>query len=107
MPAGEEQGKRFKPSEVITFSEEDAIPPQVPHSDPMVVTAEIEGFVVKRVFVDDGSSVEIMFASCFDQLGIGRQNLRPSLSPLSGFTGKPETPVGIIPLNVTMINDDD
>ena len=62
VPAGEVQGKRFRPSETITFSEADAVPPQVPHSDPMVISAEVEGFLVKRVFIDDGSSVEIMFA---------------------------------------------
>lgn len=100
-------GKRFKADETITFSDEDPVPSQLPHSDPMVVSAEIQGFQVKRVFVDSGSSVEIMFTSCFDQLGIRRQNLRPSASPLSGFTGKVVVPLGMIALKVTMVDDRD
>jgi len=73
----------------------------------MVISAEIQGFQVKRVFIDGGSSVEIMFASCFDQLGIGRHNLKPSSSPLSGFTGKVVVPLGTIALQVTVVDDVD
>ena len=35
-----------------------------PHDDALVVTAQINGFIVKRVLVDQGSRAEVMYLIC-------------------------------------------
>ncbi|GJX56092.1 reverse transcriptase domain-containing protein [Tanacetum coccineum] len=36
--------------------------------EPLIVEAKVEGYLVRRVYVDEGSSVEVMFEHCFDNL---------------------------------------
>ncbi|GKC40649.1 reverse transcriptase domain-containing protein [Tanacetum coccineum] len=36
--------------------------------EPLIVKAEVEGYLVRRVYVDEGSSVEVMFEHCFENL---------------------------------------
>ena len=46
---------------VIGFSDEDKIGTIQPHNDALVITLRIGGYDVKRVMVDQGSAVEIMY----------------------------------------------
>nr|GEX54902.1 endoglucanase 2-like [Tanacetum cinerariifolium] len=39
-----------------------------PAKEPLIVEAEVEGYLVRRVYVDEGSSVEVMFEHCFENL---------------------------------------
>ena len=43
-----------------------------PHNDALVVTLRIEGYDVKRVLIDQGSAVEIMYPNLYKRL-----NLKP------------------------------
>jgi hypothetical protein len=106
VPPEEPRNKRLRPDETITFSDADAVPNQTPHSDPMIIAATIGNTLIKRVFVDDGSGVEVMFVDCFDKLDIGRENLQKCTSPLSGFTGRTVIPLGQITLPVTVSEGD-
>ena len=36
-----------------------------PHDDTLVVTAQINGFIVKKVLVDQGNGVEVMYPNLF------------------------------------------
>nr|GFD37824.1 reverse transcriptase domain-containing protein [Tanacetum cinerariifolium] len=36
--------------------------------EPLIVEVEVEGYLVRRVYVDEGSSVEVMFEHCFENL---------------------------------------
>ncbi|GKG41729.1 hypothetical protein Tco_0473480, partial [Tanacetum coccineum] len=36
--------------------------------EPLIIKAKIEGYLVRRVYVDEGSSVEVMFKHCFENL---------------------------------------
>ncbi|GJZ20578.1 hypothetical protein Tco_0557168 [Tanacetum coccineum] len=36
--------------------------------EPIIVEAELEGYLVRRVYVDAGASVEVMFEHCFENL---------------------------------------
>ncbi|CAL8084635.1 unnamed protein product [Prunus armeniaca] len=56
--------------EPITFSEEEEEGILYPHDDPMTIRAEIADFDVRRVLIDTGSSVNVIFANAFRELGI-------------------------------------
>ncbi|GJU38970.1 hypothetical protein Tco_1191927 [Tanacetum coccineum] len=36
--------------------------------EPLIIEAKVEGYLVRRVYMDEGSSVEVMFEHCFENL---------------------------------------
>ncbi|XP_058211645.1 uncharacterized protein LOC131323822 [Rhododendron vialii] len=69
----------------IIFSEEDIKGIQVPHDDPLVITIVMADYLTRRVLIDSGSSVDILYLHAYDQLKVGQERLRPLTSPLVGF----------------------
>ena len=56
---------------------------------PIIIQAEIAGYLVQRIYVDNGAGSEIMYEHCFRCLDSWTQNrLRPSNTPLVGFSGE-------------------
>ena len=49
----------------MDFSEEDARGVKQPHDDPLVIMLMIEGFNTRRVLVNNGSSIDIIYLSTF------------------------------------------
>ena len=86
----------------ITFSDSDLEGCQHPHDDPLVVRAIVANTTVHRVLVDNGSSADIIFASAFDKMGIGREKLEPVNTHLRGFFGEKVLPLGSIQLVLTL-----
>jgi hypothetical protein len=68
--------------------------------DAMVITAHIDKWNVTRVLVDNGSQAEILFLSTFEQIGLGKKQMKEALKPLYGFGGNKIEPVGSISLHV-------
>ena len=83
----------------ITFSDSDLEGCQHPHDDPLVIRANK---TVHRVLVDNGSSTDIIFASAFDKIGIGREKLEPVSTHLRGLSGEKVLPLGSIQLVLTL-----
>ncbi|GJV50350.1 hypothetical protein Tco_1440562 [Tanacetum coccineum] len=102
------QGYRKRPYERVEHWMDNAITfPSVPRYQlmncPVVVEAMIEGFRVRRIHVDGGSSSEVMYEHCFRSLSYRtRSRLRESRIPLVGFSGEVSYPMGVIDLEVTM-----
>ena len=46
---------------MLSFSDKDKLRTIQPHDDALVVTLRISGYDVKRVMIDQGSAVEIMY----------------------------------------------
>ena len=86
----------------ITFSDSDLEGCQHPHDDPLVIRAIVANTTVHRVLVDNGSSADIIFASDFDKMGIGREKLEPINTHLRGFSGEKVLPLGLIQLVITL-----
>ena len=59
----------------ITFGPEDAAGVVFPHHDALLISAFISGMEVRRVFIDGGSSADILFASALEEMGIPRSCL--------------------------------
>ena len=86
----------------ITFSDSDLEGCQHPHDDPLVVRVIVANTTVHRVLVDNGSSADIIFASAFDKMGIGREKLEPFNAHLRGFSGEKVLPLVSIQLVLTL-----
>ena len=85
---------------VMGFSDEDKIGTIQPHDDALVITLRIRGYDVKRVMVDQGNAVEIMYPDLYKGLNLKAEDLTPYSSPLVSFEGKIIIPKGQIRLLV-------
>ena len=83
---------------VMGFSDEDKIGIIQPHDDALVITLRIGGYDVKRVMVDQGSAVEIMYLDLYKGLNLKAEDLMPYSSPLVSFEGKIIIPEGQVRL---------
>ena len=86
----------------ITFSDSDLEGCQHPHDDPLVIRANVANKTVHRVLVNNGSSADIIFASAFDKMDIGREKLEPVSTHLRGFSGEKVLFLGSIQLVLTL-----
>ncbi|KAK3026287.1 hypothetical protein RJ639_041236 [Escallonia herrerae] len=92
--------KRPRAPTTISFNDTDLEEVITPHDDALVISLQIDAYVIKRILVDTGSSADILFEEAFFQMQISRDRIRSVSSPLYGFTGA-STPVeGINPLTV-------
>ncbi|XP_050248709.1 uncharacterized protein LOC126695959 [Quercus robur] len=98
----ERESKRAKASAtpLIGFTEEDKQGTLQPHDDALVVTIRIGGYDVKRVLVDQGSAVEVMYPDLYKGLNLKPDDLSPYDSPLVSFEGIIVIPKDMIRLPV-------
>ncbi|XP_030958860.1 uncharacterized protein LOC115980786 [Quercus lobata] len=84
------ESKRAKVSAtpLIGFTEEDKQGTLQPHDDALVVMLRIGGYDVKRVLVDQGSAMEVMYPDLYKGLNLKPEDLSPYDSPLVSFEGK-------------------
>ena len=85
---------------IMGFSNVDKIRTIQPHGDALMITLRIGGYDVKRVMVDQGSAVEIMYPNLYKGLSLRAEDLTPYNSPLVSFKGKVIIPKGQIRLLV-------
>ncbi|XP_050289647.1 uncharacterized protein LOC126727773 [Quercus robur] len=85
---------------ILGFSDEDMAGTIQPHEDALVVTLRISGYDVRRVMVDQGSVVDVMYPDLYRGLGLKPEDLTAYNSPLVSFEGRLVTPKGLIRLPV-------
>ncbi|XP_050254918.1 uncharacterized protein LOC126700773 [Quercus robur] len=85
---------------ILGFSDEDKVGTIQPHDDALVVQLRIGGYDVKRVMIDQGSVVGIMYSDLYKELGLKPKNLTAYSSPLVSFEGRMVAPKGQIRLPV-------
>nr|GFA88802.1 reverse transcriptase domain-containing protein [Tanacetum cinerariifolium] len=70
---------------------------------PLVIEAEVSGHTIHRMYIDGGSSMEILYEHCFNRLrpDIQRQMV-PATMSLTGFSGETTWPLGQLKLLVTI-----
>ncbi|XP_050238002.1 uncharacterized protein LOC126687483 [Mercurialis annua] len=73
-----------------------------PHEDALIVSAIIGSKWVKRLLVDDGSSVNLLTLSVFLTMGGSKTDLKPVNIPLLGLGGAPVTPEGMVELDLEL-----
>ncbi|XP_020589864.1 uncharacterized protein LOC110031139 [Phalaenopsis equestris] len=87
-----------------TFVDSDLEGVQAPHQDPLVISAGIGEpcYNVKRILIDNGSSVNVFFYSTFLCLGLTRERLQPKSGSLYSFDNQPVRIEGTINLHVVL-----
>ena len=88
--------------EPIAFEDEDLEGMIQPHDDALVVTAQISGFLVNKVMVDQGSGADVMYPDLFKGFELKDQDLSKYDTPLVSFNGRLVILEGQISLLVNM-----
>ena len=97
--SAEDREREFKRSKkgsslILEFSDEDKRGTIQPHDDALVVTLRIRSFDVRRVLVDPGSAVEVMYPDLYKGLNLRPEDLTAYNSPFISFEGKTVVPKG-------------
>ena len=86
----------------ISFNDDDLKGTIQLHDDALVVTTRINGFIVKRILIDQGSGTKVMFPNLFKGLSLKNEDLSKYDMPLVGFDGRMVILEGKILLLVNM-----
>ena len=86
----------------ITFTLNDQGDVILPHDDPMVISVVIAKHPIEKIIVDNGSSINLIYWNCFEQMSITHNQLKRASLPLYSFTGETVLVVGSIRLPITM-----
>ncbi|XP_050238331.1 uncharacterized protein LOC126687817 [Mercurialis annua] len=88
----------------ISFGPNDGHHVKGPHNDALVIEAIIRNHLVKRILVDEGSSVNLLTLEAFKEMKGSTTDLRKSSVPLVGLGGAPIRPEGTVSLYVELGN---
>nr|GFB81909.1 reverse transcriptase domain-containing protein [Tanacetum cinerariifolium] len=70
---------------------------------PLVIEAEIGGHTIHRMYIDSGSSMEILYEHCFNRLRPDiKSQMVPATTSLTGFSDETTWPLGQLRLLVTI-----
>ncbi|XP_030941652.1 uncharacterized protein LOC115966583 [Quercus lobata] len=107
IKADDRESKKAKgmATPLIGFSDEDKLRTLQPHDDALVLMLRIGGYDVKRVLVNQGSAVEVMYPNLYKGLKLKPKDLTAYDSPLVSFEGKTFTPKGLIRLPIQTGSD--
>ncbi|CAH9058198.1 unnamed protein product [Cuscuta europaea] len=84
----------------ITFGPADLPNSPSPHRDELVVSMCIDNALIRRVLVDTGSSVNVLYLQSFEKMGLQRSQLTHLRTPLASFAGNCIEAEGTIQLMV-------
>ncbi|XP_075475860.1 uncharacterized protein LOC142513968 [Primulina tabacum] len=84
------------------FGPEDLRGIVAPHNDTLVVTTTVANYDVARIFIDNRSSVNILFKSTLDQMKVEGFEFEPISTRLYGFAGHAIPPLGQIVLPLSL-----
>ncbi|XP_073036560.1 uncharacterized protein [Primulina eburnea] len=87
---------------VISFGPEDLRGVNMPHNDALVIQARVANYDILRVFVDSGSSVNVIFKDALAQMDLQGFKLEVVETALFGFAGHAVYPEGEIVLPLTL-----
>ncbi|WOG86651.1 hypothetical protein DCAR_0205868 [Daucus carota subsp. sativus] len=97
-----EPPKRARIELPLTFNDSELEGVKFPHDDPLVITPVIGNSSVKKVLVDNGASVDILFHDAYEKMGYADSQLTPSDMPIYGFNNAETKIEGMIQLPVTI-----
>ncbi|KAL0292358.1 UNVERIFIED_CONTAM: hypothetical protein Sangu_3255000, partial [Sesamum angustifolium] len=78
------------------FGQEERRGPRAQGNDALVITALLANYEIECVFIDSGSSADILFGEAYDQMQLGDVPLDAVDTSLYDFTGEVVHPRGMI-----------
>ncbi|KAL0420482.1 UNVERIFIED_CONTAM: hypothetical protein Slati_3071100 [Sesamum latifolium] len=87
---------------LIQFDQEERSGPRTSGNDALVITTLLANYEIERVFIDSGSSADILFGEAYDQMQLGDVPLEAVDTFLYGFAGEVVHPRGMISLPLTL-----
>ncbi|XP_075515742.1 uncharacterized protein LOC142550552 [Primulina tabacum] len=93
---------RRRDEPVISFGPEDLKGVSLPQNEALVIQARVANYDVLRVFVDNGSSVNVIFKEALVQMDLHEYQLEAVETALFGFAGHAVYPEGKIALPLTL-----
>ncbi|XP_013689204.2 uncharacterized protein LOC106392994 [Brassica napus] len=78
----------FLGTDEISFTAKEQEKTLAPHHDALVISLIIANFLVKRILVDNDSSINIIFQTAYHDLGLEAGTLTWKVTPLIGFSGE-------------------
>ncbi|XP_031282057.1 uncharacterized protein LOC116140581 [Pistacia vera] len=82
--------------QVIQFEDDEPVTLAAPHHDALVLSLQIANILVKRVFVDGGSSANILFLEAVKAMGLEEANINRRPTLLVGFSSEQKYTIGEI-----------
>ena len=86
----------------ITFSNSNLEGVILGHDDPMIISAVMVNTEVKKAFVNQGSSADIIFRDTFDKFGLNNSDLQAYKEELIGFFKEKVHPDEFVTLHLTL-----
>ncbi|XP_031262796.1 uncharacterized protein LOC116120964 [Pistacia vera] len=92
--------------QVIQFEDDEPVTLAAPHHDALVLSLQIANILVKRVFVDGGSSANILFLEAVKVMGLEEANINRRPTLLVGFSSEQKYTIGeiILPIYAGGVN---
>ncbi|KAL0421295.1 UNVERIFIED_CONTAM: hypothetical protein Slati_3152400 [Sesamum latifolium] len=87
---------------LIQFGRAERSGPQIMHNDALVITVILANYEVGRIFIDSGSSADILFGEAYNQMQLRDVSLEKVNTSLYGFAGEVVHPRGMVSLPLTM-----
>jgi len=84
----------------VTFTNNDFHGLDYQWDDPMVITVELENYAIKKVLIDQGSSVDILYWAIYQKLQLPTTTMVPYDEPIYGFSGEKVSTRGYIDLHI-------
>ncbi|XP_031250237.1 uncharacterized protein LOC116108089 [Pistacia vera] len=92
--------------QVIQFEDDEPVTLAIPYHDALVLSLQIANILVNRVFVDRGSSANILFLKAVKAMGLEEANINRRPTLLVGFNSEQKYTIGeiIIPIYAGGVN---
>ncbi|XP_026377516.1 uncharacterized protein LOC113271807 [Papaver somniferum] len=84
----------------MIFDAEDIEGDKEDHNDPLVLTLPVAGCNIKKILIDGGISVNVLFYDTFKRMKLNDEHLMSSYYTIYGFNGAATKPLGDIVLQV-------
>lgn len=72
------------------------------HLKPLVIREKVDNIIVNKVFIDRGTTVNLMLYSLFKKIGKSDTNLRPHNMVMSNYEGKTIHIMGVIHVELSV-----
>ena len=78
--------KRLTVQPRIVFTDQDLVGVQLPHKDPLVVILRVANYDIKRILIDNGSTVNVIFLFTLRRMEFDLRRMEPTRTNLSRFS---------------------